>query len=258
MLKPGEEPEEQKLFLQKRGLFGLEFRTEDGKSVAWSRSYKSVGLLEGTLFFRERMMLPPDVQVHVQLRTLEGEKIAGQSMVHADGHGELSFKVCYLKADFDEEALLHAAVFYGREPLFATPEHTTAALDSKPAVLLHHAVPSQKKDLPLQGTYWRLKELGGKPAESFEGQPEAHLILREGEASGSDGCNNFFMSWEASGKSIHFAPGGATLRLCPKGEEQAQNMLQMFPKVKEWSISGSELELRTEDSMTAVFEAVEM
>ena len=66
------------------------------------------------------------------------------------------------------------------------------------------------------------------------------------------------MGWESSDRSISFTPGGATLRLCPNGEEQARKMLQMFPSVETWNISGGQLELRTEDSIAAVFEAVEM
>jgi heat shock protein HslJ len=139
------------------------------------------------------------------------------------------------------------------------PSGTKVSLDGYPSVLLHHAVPNHEQELPLKGTYWRLKELDGKPVKSFPGQPEAHLILREkGEAAGSDGCNNFFMGWESSDGSISFTPGGATLRLCPNGEEQARKMLQMFPSVKTWNISGGQLELRSDEKLEAVFEAVEM
>jgi hypothetical protein len=35
-------------------------------------------------------------------------------------------------------------------------------------------------------------------------------------------------------------------------------MLQMFPSVKSWNITGGQLELRSEDKVAAVFEAVEM
>lgn len=255
---PDSEPEKQSLYLQKCGLFSLEFLDDGGKPVVWSRSFRKVEVLEGSLFYRERMMLPPDVLVSVQLRNLEGE-MAGSSLVHADGREELSFAVHYFREDLDTAARLDAAVFYGEEPLFVTNESVTVELDGRPSVLLHHAVPSQKEEIPLQGTYWRLKVLDGKPSENFADQPEAHLILLEkGEAAGSDGCNNFFMSWEISDERIVFTPGGATLRLCPKGEEQARRMLQMFPRVNGWKISDGKLELSSEDSVEAVFEAVEM
>lgn len=258
VVSPGAEAEQKKLIFQKRGLFSAHFLDESGKSVKWSRSFQKVKSLEGTLFFRERMMLPPEVTVSVQLKGKDGV-VVGQSIASASGHAELAFCVDYLASDLKEEAGIEAAVFYGSEPLFASPEGTVVKLDERPAVLLHHAVPSQSKNVSLKDTYWRLKELDGKPAESFAEQPEAHLILRDkGQAIGSDGCNNFFMNWEGEGENMSFQPGGATLRICPNGAEQAQKMLQMFPSVKSWNITGGQLELRSDDKVVAVFEAVEM
>ena len=255
---PGEEAVPQKLFLQKRSLWGLAFLDEEGKQVKWNRSFKQVTHLEGTLFFRERIMLPPSVNVGVRLFTEEGA-VAGQNASTLSGRAELKFRVCFLSSDLEDNASLEASVFYGKEPLFTAPAGTKVSLDERPSVLLHHAVPNHGQEIPLRGTYWRLKELDGKPAESFSDQPEAHLILRDnGEAVGSDGCNNFFMSWESTDENISFTPSGATLRLCPKGEEQAQKMLQIFPVVNEWKISDGKLELCTEDSVAAIFEAVEM
>ena len=90
-------------------------------------------------------------------------------------------------------------------------------------------------------------------------QPEPHLILRDnGQASGSDGCNNFFMNWKRKNESISFSDGGSTLRMCPQGEEQAREMHAMFAKADEWNINGSMLELRSKKSIVAVFEAVDM
>ena len=256
---PGAELEQQRLLLQKRGLFRVEFLDQEGRLVTWGRSFKKVKQLEGTLFFRERMMLPPEVTVSVQLREQAGGPVVGQSIAAASGRSELAFCVDYLSADLKGSASVEAAVFYGSEPLFASPEGTATSLDGHPSLLLHHAVPSQNREHSLTGTYWRLKELNGKPAEMFDDQPDAHLILSEkGEATGSDGCNNFFLGWEGSENSITFTPGGSTLRICPKGEEQARAMLQMLPSVKSWSISGGHLELHSGDRLEAVFEAVEM
>ena len=256
---PGADFAQQKLLLQKRGLFSIHFLDEEGKPVKWSRSFKTVKRLEGTLFFRERMMLPPEVTVSVQLKSKDGGLVAGQRIASASGRADLAFCVDYLASDLEKSASVEAAVFYGNEPLFASPEGTVAKLDGRPAILLHHAVPSKAEAVSPKDTYWRLVELDGTPAENFIDQPEAHLILRDdGQAMGSDGCNNFFMNWEGEEGNIIFHPGGATLRLCPNGAEQAQKMLQMFPAVKAWNIRDGRLELRSEGKVEAVFEAVEM
>jgi heat shock protein HslJ len=112
---------------------------------------------------------------------------------------------------------------------------------------------------PLLHTYWRLREVQGTVIQSFTDQPEPHLILNEnGQASGSDGCNNFFMGWKQSGKNITFTPGGSTLRLCTQGEEQAQQILSIFSKIDSWNILGSILEFRGKENITAVFEAIDL
>ena len=112
---------------------------------------------------------------------------------------------------------------------------------------------------PLLQTYWRMREINGKAVEQFPDQPEPHLILRDnGQASGSDGCNNFFMNWKRNGQEMTFSGGGSTLRLCPQGEKQSRAIHEMFAGVDEWNITGSMLELRSKNSITAVFEAVEM
>lgn len=257
-LKVAEEKEtETRLTLLKKNLFSLEFSDSKGKSIVWKRSRKAVRRLEGRLFYRERMMLPPEVNVQVSLADLSGKK-EFFSLRPANGQDQLYFRVHYLADEFGEVGNLTACVLYGSEPLFATPKPVLVNLGERPSVLLHHAVPCEGAP-ELVGTYWRLSMLDGVAVEHFDQQPEAHLILREkGQATGSDGCNNFFISWSESDGTISFTPGGATLRLCPNGEEQALKMHQMFPSVDSWQIKGSSLELYSKGSLTAVFEAVEM
>lgn len=110
---------------------------------------------------------------------------------------------------------------------------------------------------PLTGTYWRLMSLNGQAARAFPNQAEPHLILHDdGQATGSDGCNNFFMQWTGSGSSLSFQPGGVTLRLCPQGEAQATAFKNALIDVDGWSISGSVLELSRGGKPMASFEAV--
>ena len=66
------------------------------------------------------------------------------------------------------------------------------------------------------------------------------------------------MEWKRKDQGMSFSNGGSTLRLCPQGEEQARAIHAMFARVDEWNINGSMLELRSKNSIVAVFEAVEM
>ena len=252
---PGKPLCETILTLQKKNLFSLDFRDEKGTLFRFKKSRKNVKRLDGTLFYRERILLPQDVTVCASLISPDGRRAA--SLRPAHGQGQLSFRIHYLESFFKKQAKLEACILYGSEPLFATTAPVAVDLNGEPSVLLHHAVPSD--DANLVGTYWRLKEVDGKTAEHYPDQPEAHLILKEdGQATGSDGCNNFFMGWQASEQSMTFTPGGATLRMCPHGGEQALSLYQMFSAVDSWKISGIELDLYSKDKKTAVFEAVDM
>lgn len=252
---PGKPLRSSVLTLQKKNLFSLDFHDEQGSLLRLRKSNKNVKRLEGTLFYRERILLPHDVTVSASIASPDGRTAA--SLRQAHGQGQLSFRIHYLGSEFKKQASLEACILYGSEPLFSTPSPVVVELDGTPSVLLHHAVPSD--DASLVGTYWRLKEVDGKNAEHYPDQPEAHLILKEkGQATGSDGCNNFFMSWSTQEDRITFTPGGATLRLCPQGEEQARALYGTLPAVQSFRIKNTTLELLSNGRVTAVFEAMEM
>ena len=108
----------------------------------------------------------------------------------------------------------------------------------------------------IENTYWRLTMLNEKNVELAEGQSEPHIIIRDNMATGSDGCNNFFLGVQLKDNSIKFGLGGSTLMLCPHGEELAMEFNQTLQKVDAWQISGSLLKLLQNNTVLAVFEAV--
>lgn len=439
MDSPGGEVREQQLVLKQIGSGRMEFTDADGAPVTWKKSRTKVGRLEGTLFYRERMALPPEVIVSVQLYPLHSPVPVASSIMPSSGGGSIPFRVYYLEQTMAPQVRLAASVLYSGETLFATQTDETVSIPGTPNVLVYRTMPGEhqlpplktpasykgtlkssgksvsvhlylesdglalltqdgdrnqymgtwmekdrnrtieitrgalkpvtaareaggnlllnglssqpvvlkkadipwpskgfliegelrkqggrpvfsecnsQRDIPIQPTgkgydqlshilqangnssvvlegriqdghleasnvflvqkggvcstenyasaplmetYWRLRELNGAPVELFAEQPEPHLILRDnGQASGSDGCNNFFMNWKRKDESIRFSDGGSTLRICPRGEEQARAMHTMFSRADEWNINGSMLELRSKNSIVAVFEAVEM
>lgn len=108
----------------------------------------------------------------------------------------------------------------------------------------------------LENTYWRLIKLNGNDVQTFEGQREPHLIIRDKMISGSDGCNNFFMPAEIEGQSVKAGAGGSTLMMCPNGEEQAREFKEALAKADTWQIKGSVLKLLHKETVVALFEAV--
>ncbi|WP_418764126.1 META domain-containing protein [Mailhella sp.] len=439
MDSPGGDVRKRKLILKQARSGSMEFIDADGSTVTWKKSRATVGRLEGSLFYRERMALPPKVVISVQLYPLHSPIPVATSITPVAGGSRLPFRVYYLEQTVTGQVRLAASVLHSGETLFATQNDEIIDVPSSPNVLLYRSMPGERqlpplktpasyegalkisgknvtvrlyleddglalltqdgdrnqymgtwmekdrnrtieitrgalkpvtatreaggglllnglsaqpvdlkpaeipwpskgfllegelrslngkpvfsecnsqRDIPIQPsgkgydqlsqvlqsngessvvlegrlqggrleasnvflvrkggvcstenyasapllqTYWRLRELNGAPVELFPEQPEPHLVLRDnGQASGSDGCNNFFMNWKRKDEAISFSDGGSTLRMCPQGEEQARAMHTMFSKADEWNINGSMLELRSKKSIVAVFEAVDM
>lgn len=465
---PGGQPLEERLGVERVGSSRLELRAADGARVIWRKSRDAVGRFDGTLTYRERMALPPNVVVSTQLFVRGSDVPVASALAVESGQGVLPFRLHYLTRNLggSDEALLRAAISYETESLFVTPTLVPVRLDQSPEVLLQRTMPGEgepapltapaqfrgvtkgadgtvtltlylepdglyllhkedtapdREDLvsvgrwrqidrnhtvqlvhgadeplsaalrpagslllitpdvprgemelrptvqplpnhpfrvlglfsmkdglasltecssgldfavqtqgadfpalrsaydrgvkrpgepllvvcegtvrhrdgavprvgsgggpeddmhlleitrfvearpgqscaepyassPLMQTYWRLMSLDGRPARAFPEQAEPHLILREeGQATGSDGCNNFFMQWKSSGASLRFTPGGTTLMMCPQGDEQARAFKEALADVDAWSITGSVLELRKDGKPVATFEAV--
>ncbi len=125
---------------------------------------------------------------------------------------------------------------------------------------------SSDKLSALQDTYWRLTHQDGKNIIYTE-DAQPHLIIRSnpkgkpnGEGGGSDGCNTFFFNWEEGENSaLSIALGGSTMRLCPTDiETQAREYLQNLAEVNSYSLQGSILKLKKDDTVLATFEAVEL
>lgn len=257
MASPKDSIQQRTLFLKKSGADSLTFTNTDGALFTWKKNPAKVGKIEGTLFYRERMAIPPQAVLYVQLFPINSQTPIAAALMPAAGSGEIPFRV-YCLEQAAGNFRLKAEIIHNGETLFTTQNNETITLPSSPSVLLYRAMPKENHASPtLLQTYWRLSEINGKAAEQFQGQPEPHLIFKEdGQAIGSDGCNNFFMSWKRKGQNLSFLSGGSTLRLCPQGDEQARAMHSMFTHVDEWNITGSRLELRSQNSITAVFEAV--
>lgn len=96
---------------------------------------------------------------------------------------------------------------------------------------------------PLEGTYWRATELGGKPAPKQDPQREAHLRFQKGRVSGSDGCNRVTGGYQLKGDRVTFTQIAATQMACLTSsgtEEPFHNALKNGYRL---AITGDQLEL---------------
>lgn len=99
---------------------------------------------------------------------------------------------------------------------------------------------------PLEGTYWKLVEAGGKAPKSAADRFDAHIRF-EAETkrvSGYSAVNNFSGTYEASGSKLRFGPVAATRRAGPPDAMEVESKLFIaFDATRSYRISGQSLEL---------------
>ncbi len=166
---------------------------------------------------------------------------------------------------------------------FAQIEAQFSRKDNRPSFILNSILSIKDENLcpkkdnlyPLENTYWRLLTLDDKEIMKTE-NAEPHLILRinesnkkntaiiQGDGSGSDGCNSFFLSWKQNSSTemvqdFDLMLGGATMRLCnDEVSAQVTNYMQALDKADNYTIKGSILELKQQEEVLASFEAVDL
>ncbi len=99
---------------------------------------------------------------------------------------------------------------------------------------------------PLEGTYWKLVDAGGKAPKAVAGEPEAHIRFdgSDKRASGYSAVNNFNGSYQASGSTLRFGPVAATRRAGPPHAMEVESKLFIaFDASRTYRISGQSLEL---------------
>lgn len=257
LIRPTGDAKQEALTVLGWGKSLLILKSNQGKEIEWKRSSDEIGYVKGSLMYRERMALPPIVGVRLQL--FAGDTLITTSLMQTKGQIPLPFEIVYVKKENMDNFSLRAGLFYENEQLFYTPEAVAISKENSLSmdVLLFRGM--MDKNFPhteLQNTYWRLVTLEGKPVQHFENIREISFIIRNGRVSGFDGCNSFNMSIKIQENAITFMPGASTMMMCVEGQEQTQLFMKFIHEINSWEIVGSILELKKDEKVLAVFEAV--
>ena len=116
---------------------------------------------------------------------------------------------------------------------------------------------NSRSTLPLEKTYWKATELGGKPVPGVDSTREAHLVFEaEGRVTGSDGCNRVTGSYRLTGEAIKFGQMAATQMACPGGGETERAFHAALGDATRYRIVATRLELYgAADARVARFDA---
>lgn len=245
----------------------------DDFSMTYTQDNDAIGIIQGSLFFRERMMLPPDATAVILLqdtsRADAPATVLSSIALSEAYHTPLAFQIPYIKADIhpSHSYSLRAYIVSQGTMFFSTTNAYPVlrkAQENRPIsvdLLLHrvHSDDTTQEDANatnLQNTYWLLQSLRGNAVQHFEGQTEAHLILSpDGKSAGSDGCNRFFGTFTTHKQRITLFPAGSTMMMCPHGDKQAAIFMSSLQEATAYSITGQTLELLRGKDVIARFKA---
>lgn len=271
---------------------------ENVESV-WQRQNIVANTVQGILMYRERMALPPRIELEIELFTPTSDKPFARLLREQSGQAPLAFSLDYIAGAEFKNMFLRASIYVGDEKIFMSEDVELTAhtnhLDM--SVLLIRQMPKELenteiKDIPvynptaasvssenseesenleasessknledsdnvsLKNTYWKLVELNGTPVLNFAEQGDLYFIINKDEVNGSDGCNNFFSSFELEGQNLKILPGGVSMKMCHEGVEQSREYMQALFAANSWQRNGDSLELKQNDTTIAVFKAV--
>lgn len=114
---------------------------------------------------------------------------------------------------------------------------------------------SSQKELPLEGTTWKLAGMATIPASVVEAEEDAFTLefnAADTLVAGRTNCNRFFGKYELTGKNLKMSPLGMTRMACPEMEYE-DSFVRMLDGVDGYEIKGSELKLLAGDQVVATF-----
>lgn len=203
------------------------------------------GTVKGTATYRERIAVPPDATLYVELQDVSladapAVPIAAQryAMGGVPAQFELTFDDALIKDG--HRYVVRATIDQGQTMLFTTdtayPVLTDGAGTSADLMLVQVQAGAM-----LDNTNWTAAVLNGAPIET-ERRPE--LSFGQGGAfSGSGGCNRFNGQAEVAGANIAFPDNmAATLMACPPAlEEVERQFFDALQKVTTYAMEGDAL-----------------
>ena len=241
----------------------------DGAGPVGPAGENSMETIEGTVFYRERMMLPPGVEVEVQLQDISradamARVIATVSQV-PEGGPPYPFVIEYDPASIDPRMryALRATISLGEQLMFTSNEYIDPFQGNPVEVLVQRvAEPVQRDTAVLEGRRWLLEALAGEPVAPGAGDKPVDLQFDAEalQAGGFSGCNRYTGGYSRDGVAVHgnalaFKAMAGTLMACEQGSELERQYLQVLGAVTAFTLVGDSLSLLAGPEVVATFRA---
>ncbi len=210
-------------------------------------SAASAGTIEGTATYRERIAVPQDATLYVQLQDVS--RADAPSVTLAAKRYALTGVPAQFELGYDEAMIqdgmryvVRGSIFQGDKLLFTTdtayPVLTGGSENTADLVLVQ--AQSQGAAV-LEGTSWTATVLNGAMIET--GKLPTLSFAEGGAFSGNGGCNQYSGQAEISGSLIEFPDNmAATLMACPPTmEEVERSFFAALQGVTTYAVEGNAL-----------------
>ncbi len=221
---------------------------------------QSANTVTGTVFYRQRIALPPNAVIKVVIEDVSYPdappvSIAEQEIAPSGKQVPIAFAVRYDPSVLipSHQYRIRATITADNHLLFESKsDYPVFAAHPQPSLEIrvdqvsgNPSIAQTRPDRPLVGIHWRLAELDGKKVNTPIEQRANFVLTDDGNRiSGSGGCNRLVGSYELAGNSLHFKPVATTMMACigPAMDEE-HKFLAALNATTAYRISGATLEL---------------
>ena len=238
-------------------LSGLLYMAPVQSTYPESAGMKTIG---GNIWYRERMMLPPNAEIDVILEDVSRMDVAAtviaETSFKAEGGPPYAYSLQYDPAKIQPNMRysMRVRIEANGQLMFINNEHIPAfgQASGEPVNIMVSRVRSQqggkgphppRPDASLINTYWKLVELQGQPVSTGAGQRELHMVLTGAgnRIRGFSGCNRFFGQYAVSNDQLYFNQLASTPMICFEAMEQEQQFLETLGSISRFEIEGEAL-----------------
>ncbi len=205
------------------------------------------GTVQGSATYRERIALPPDATLVVELQDVslaDAPAVTLSAQRYSLNAVPAAYQLTYDDALVRDgmRYVVRGSIYDGRKLLFTTdtayPVLTDGAGNQADLVLVQV---SNQGQAMLENTKWIATEWGGEAPDTDK--PPEISFGQDGAFGGSGGCNRFSGKAEISGNAINFPDNmAATLMACPPPyDEIERQFFKALQRVVTFTRAGNEL-----------------
>jgi putative lipoprotein len=256
----------------KPGLFIILF------TIMFSTHADDMKTVDGSVYYRERMLLPPGAEIKVNLEDVSKmdvpAEIIATTTLAADGGPPWDFTLQYDPAGIKDTHTyaLRARIEADGRLIFTSTDRIPAfaGSEAQPAKILVSRVGDKRRggdsktvapgaNASLINTYWKPVKLNNQAVALGAGKKELNMILvsEENRVRGFSGCNQFSGHFNRDGDQLVFKPIMSTMKACMNSMEQERRFLDALEQTTRFGINGETLSLYdSENKLLLQFKAV--